>query len=311
MTTDDLLKETFSYKSYGRHETFHLRTGWLRKGFEKIKNDPNFFNDEFAIEEFGVGKNMINAIRYWCQAFDVITSSKNGYVQTPFGEMIFKEDKYLEDPFSDWLLHYTLATNFQLAPTFFWAFNYLGLKEFNADNFIRSLNALHTRLGVKEVREASILSDFHIFIQTYCDRSNEKKASDDILDSPFSNLELVMPSQDKRNYRFKIGPKRDLPAELIAYAIVKQMQYRLKSSEPLSNFQINLEALLWEPFSPGMVFKLDGESLISSLDKICQDRILGNAHFSTSAGIKQLIVTCKKLEPINVVNKFYEKAITK
>jgi hypothetical protein len=113
-------------------------------------------------------------------------------------------------------------------------------------------------------------------------------------------------SQDKRNYRFRIGPKRDLPTVLVAYCIAKQMQFKMKSASDLNSFQINLDALLWEPSSPGMIFKLDGETLIAYLEDICQNQFLGKAHFSTSAGIKQLIVTCKNLTPETILDSHYK-----
>ena len=304
------LKEYLTQKGHGRHESFHLRTGWLRKGFESIKNDSQFFNSENAVEEFGVGKNMVHAIRYWCQAFNLIAGTDEGFEPTAFGEYLFKHDKYLEDPVSDWLLHYQLVTNSDLAPTFFWAFNLLGLKEFNTENFCKSISALYARLGLKVVASHTLSSDFNVMVRAYCDRSNELKGAEDVSDSPFNSLELLVPSQDKRNYRFRVGPKRDLSSSLIAYSIAKQMQYKKKDFSDLNSFQINLDALLWEPFSPGMVFKLDGESLIAYLEDICQSKLLGKAQFSTSAGIKQLIVTCKNLNPESILNSHYE-VITK
>ena len=306
MNNESDLKEYLTQKGHGRHESFHLRTGWLRKGFECIKNDSQFFNSEIAVEEFGVGKNMVNAIRYWSQAFNVIASTEEGFVPTPFGKYLFKHDKYLEDPVSDWLLHYKLVTNYDLAPTFFWAFNLMGLKEFNSDNFVKSISALYARLSLKAVASHTLLSDFNVLVRTYCDRSNELKGAEDVTDSPFNTLELMVPSQDKRNYRFRVGPKRDLSSVLIAYAIGKQMQSKMKSTTELNSFQINLDALLWEPFSPGMVFKLDGESLVSYLEDICQNKLIGKSQFSTSAGIKQLIVTCKNLNPETILDNHYE-----
>src|SRR3954447_8103091 len=62
---------------FARHETFHLRFGWLRKGFIAALNDPEAFSKPNATVELGVGKNMVNAIRYWCQAYKVIVEAPN------------------------------------------------------------------------------------------------------------------------------------------------------------------------------------------------------------------------------------------
>lgn len=53
----------------GRHETFTPRYGWLKKGFDACAHNPHVFTDETAIEQLGVGKNMVQSIRYWCQLF--------------------------------------------------------------------------------------------------------------------------------------------------------------------------------------------------------------------------------------------------
>jgi hypothetical protein len=51
---------------FARHETFHPRFGWLKKGFDLAKQDPDIFLREDAPVRLGVGKNMVSAIRYWC-----------------------------------------------------------------------------------------------------------------------------------------------------------------------------------------------------------------------------------------------------
>ena len=62
---------------FARHETFHPRFGWLKKGFDKAINDNSVFSKESAPVILGVGKNMVKAIKYWCIAFKVVTESKN------------------------------------------------------------------------------------------------------------------------------------------------------------------------------------------------------------------------------------------
>ena len=55
--------------SFSGHETFPLRHGWLEKAYHAVVNNKkNPFLQEDAISEFGVGKNMVNAIRYWSVA---------------------------------------------------------------------------------------------------------------------------------------------------------------------------------------------------------------------------------------------------
>lgn len=60
--------------SFGRHESFPLRFGWIAKGLKAALNhDPCTFNREDATVILGVGKNMVASIRYWLQATGVGT----------------------------------------------------------------------------------------------------------------------------------------------------------------------------------------------------------------------------------------------
>ena len=69
---------------------------------------------EDATTLFGVGKNMVRSIRYWCTAFKVLvemqekSSRARENLATPFGAKLLADDgwdPYLEDPASLWLLH--------------------------------------------------------------------------------------------------------------------------------------------------------------------------------------------------------------
>ncbi|MCX7092698.1 MAG: DUF4007 family protein [Methylobacter sp.] len=51
--------------SFGRHETFVLRYSWLTKGFQAFDHDKAIFSSDKSTIELGVGKNMVNAIKYW------------------------------------------------------------------------------------------------------------------------------------------------------------------------------------------------------------------------------------------------------
>ena len=44
---------------FARHETFHPRFGWLKKGFDRASIDSETFLREDAPVRLGVGKNMV------------------------------------------------------------------------------------------------------------------------------------------------------------------------------------------------------------------------------------------------------------
>ena len=66
---------------FARHETFHPRYGWLRKGFVAARNDPQIFLRKDAHISLGVGKNMARSIRYWCHAFKLLREETRVWVE--------------------------------------------------------------------------------------------------------------------------------------------------------------------------------------------------------------------------------------
>jgi len=54
---------------YSGHESFPLRYAWLPKAYRALARDAaSLSDDERAMVELGVGKNMVRAIRFWVLA---------------------------------------------------------------------------------------------------------------------------------------------------------------------------------------------------------------------------------------------------
>ncbi|MEA1968298.1 MAG: DUF4007 family protein, partial [Thermodesulfobacteriota bacterium] len=77
--------------AFGRHESFQLRFGWLTKGFQAFEQDHNIFANDDAVVTLGVGKNMVNSIRHWLRAAQLIKldSEKKEVTVTEIGSTIF------------------------------------------------------------------------------------------------------------------------------------------------------------------------------------------------------------------------------
>ena len=55
--------------SFAGHQTFAVRSGWLKKGLDGL-SDPTaggatLFTRDDALVTLGVGKNMVQSIRHW------------------------------------------------------------------------------------------------------------------------------------------------------------------------------------------------------------------------------------------------------
>ena len=98
---------------FSGHESFHCRNLWLKKGYEYATSDKDFGN-EYAVIDLGVGKNMVNAIRYWLKAFDII--DEDGSINQTVSYILDNKgsDPYIEDIGTQWFLHYQLVTKRRL-----------------------------------------------------------------------------------------------------------------------------------------------------------------------------------------------------
>ena len=53
------------HASFSGHESFALRYLWLKKGYDALADNPEFFQRDDAMVILGVGKNMVRSIRHW------------------------------------------------------------------------------------------------------------------------------------------------------------------------------------------------------------------------------------------------------
>ena len=122
--------------TFSGHESFQCRNLWLKKGYDFV-NSGKSFNDEDAVVDLGVGKNMVSSIRYWMKAFNLLTTSDD---LTPLAHKLLADDgydPYLEDEGTLWLLHYELVRK-GFASSYSIVFNELRREkiEFTSTNFV-------------------------------------------------------------------------------------------------------------------------------------------------------------------------------
>src|SRR5690606_32165203 len=98
---------------FSGHETFALRYGWLNKSYNSLNYKEK--NEENLVVDLGVGKNMVNSIKYWTEITGLKPlndeSSKDRYL-SDITKIIENLDPFLEKPESNWLLHYFIQKNY-------------------------------------------------------------------------------------------------------------------------------------------------------------------------------------------------------
>jgi Protein of unknown function (DUF4007) len=295
------------YPIFSRHETFHPRYGWLKKGFDKASENGLIFSKEDAPIVLGVGKNMVSAIRYWCLAFKVleqvsVDGKKGSLAPTDFGSRMLNEggwDSFLEDSASLWLFHWKLLEPPCHAASWHFFFSEYNKQTFSADDVKSALKDFKAKnFPTTRISESSLIKDVHCILRMYAGDSESKLLSEDSIDSPFSELGLLRRHHNGKDYYFNIGPKPGLPAEIISAACLDFSSRTASESRTIA-----LSRLLYEPHSPGMVFKLSESSLCGAIEETSRSE--GSLHLSESAGLVQLSYDGDPRELASAILEYY------
>lgn len=257
---------------FARHETFHPRYGWFRKGYAFAAWDPHVFTTKDAPVLIGVGKNMVRAIRFWGLAAKLITedpesrSRRKVLIPTRFGYSLFGDsgwDPYMEDPGTLWLLHWLLLAPPSTLPVWWFAFNEFQAIEFSdADLELAVTAQLEALPEWADPHPSSVKKDIRAFFRTYAPAERSGRTGiDDILDCPLRELNLIQQSPATGQHRFNLGPKPTLASEIVAYAV---LDYVARTT-PGGN-TITISRLAHEPGAPGRAFKLNEAELVAALE---------------------------------------------
>ena len=275
---------------FSGHETFPLRQLWLRKAFDAlaVSNEANprsVFADDDAIARFGVGKNMVAAIRHWSLATEFIEEvATGGYKPTALGNQVFQKpgfDPFCEHPTTAWLVHWKLAGSAPRSTTWWWVFNCVVQQSFNKDSIVRALKQYCNERKYR-VSESTLVRDVDVCISSYVPRSSNA-SKEDAAEPLLGELSLINPQVGTRGaFVFRRGPKRTLSPFLFTYSLIEFWNRRSSDTAVLA-----FERIAHDYGSPGRVFKLDENSvgeLVVSLDALT-DGLLG---WSDSAGVRQV-----------------------
>lgn len=235
-----------------------------------------FSNIDEAMVRLGLGKNMVQSLRFWVQAMRVSEQASGGGLQlTSFGKRVFGPkgfDPYLEDITTLWLLHWQLCSHHD-NPLFAWDFLF---NRYNEPEIIRS-NLLavidrESRMLARPLAKATLAQHFDILMHTYVPtRGHKAEILEDNLDCPLIELDLIerigqrVNSEDKLEpaYAFRREPKPDLSWGVFLFA-VEDYWVRCRSGEQT----LSLRDLAMGAGSPGQVFKLPEDDIRIRLSQI-------------------------------------------
>ncbi len=272
---------------FSGHETFPLRHLWLRKAYDEAAGgcDKVVFTGPEAIVTFGVGKNMALAIRHWALACGIIEEKGTKIEATELGRSLFGGerpwDPHMERPATAWLVQWQVAGDPRMTTTWYWAFNHLSAQTFDHEALSASILQYCRARQWARIADKTVTRDVECFIRSYVPRA-EKNAGEDVFEPVLAELGLIRQVAG-RLYEFRRGPKPSLPDGIFAYALNAFWDRHAPTASTLS-----VEAITYEPGSPGRVFKLDENSVVERLAAI-EDMTRGRMVWSDSAGVRQVV----------------------
>lgn len=270
------------------HDTFYIRKGWLSKGMKCVvaKEDVFVSKEENPMDVLGLGANMVKALRYWLQAVGLTEESRSGkriQTLTDLGQMIYENDRYIEEIGTLYLLQYRLASNKEDATAWYYFFNEFTLSEFSRDDFAESIQK-YIRMSNDggSVAPRSINDDFACIINTYLPRykSNPSKVSaENNIDCPLGELGLVdILNKTRKTYK-KSTPAASSINPWVALAVIADNANGRK--------EIPLNELLTAPCNIGKVFNLDS---IAMLDILYRIERIGGLKINRTAGLDVILL---------------------
>lgn len=273
------------------HETFFIRKGWISKGMKYVSISPDVFisKEDNPMDVMGIGANMVKSLRYWLQAIGVTQeplSGKRIQTLTPFGQLVFAQDKYIEEIGTLYLLHYKLASNKEMATSWYYFFNEFSLSDFAKDDFSTQIsNYIKIEDDTANVALRSIEDDFTCIINTYVPRYKtmpNKISAENNIDCPFGEMGLIdIIKKEKRHMVYKkVVPSASTFNPWVILAVI--------NDNANGNNELKLSELLTGKNNIGRIFNLDS---IAMLDILHEAEKTGEIKIVRTAGMDIIHLT--------------------
>lgn len=249
--------QTLKFK---KSKSFYIRDGWFEKALNTIvdSEDSYFFAKNKGIERLGIGSNMVKGLRYWLQASKLVSTNIKTEI-LPFGKLVHEYDRYFENEFTWFLVHYFLCCNYEDCPIFYGVFN-SNLNTFKKSELIKYLHGYFLD-DEYETKQEYIEDDVGVFLKTYINDEKIDNPEENYV-CPLSDLKLIRKAGDK------IERCRPSYASL-SYLIVYYTLIRLYPSN-----QFNIEDSFNVKMSPMAIFNLDKNMYLQYLDEIRKNGLI-------------------------------------
>ena len=277
-----------------KHGSFYLRSGWGTKIIQAVNEDEMIFtpaNEMRAVDNIGLGRVIIKALRYWADATGLTSEQKiQGGIReekTDIYRLVDVKDHYFQKPGSLLLLHRNLARNEENATAWYWAFNEFGKTSFTKDEFVDGFYS-YLAINGMAIKKAAVEKEFNCFKNTYL--SEKKFDVKNVMDedtypmlAPLHLLkiknETKYEEKNEKKYEKCSLSKADIPLLILIYAIAMD-----NLEESSTGGQISIDKLVEDKKQVGKYFGMKYSNLIEMLIEAENKQLLmlnnnfGNRH---------------------------------
>jgi len=269
---------------FSGHQTFPLRYGWLYKYAET--GEPSSKSVDDLMVEWGVGKNMVEAIKYWAH--------QSGADQDigPYS-VVHSKDPYLEKIESLWIIHWLLChDHFELTSikVFFNYYNGLTVDRavffdflqhlFSRQNFIADTKKTQV---LRAPSDSSLKKDLGVLFLMYTSSHSSKKTEDSFA-SPLSELGLIK-QVDKSSFSCELEERTTLSDNVFTFCVLEYFSY-LRERSQLGR-TLAFDTFLMAPGSPARIFRMSQSEVERRLDAV--NRITqGAIGWTDTQGLRQI-----------------------
>ena len=272
---------------FSGHESFPCKSMWLKKGYDFLV-DRNKFTDPDAVVKLGVGKNMVQSIKFWMRAFGLL----NDDGATEIARYLFDDregkDPYAEDNATIWILHYLLVVT---AVSSIYRLFFVDLqrekKELDKEQI---LSFIKRKCNVPEQKnvfnENTVRKDIRVLLQNYLAPTSPKGNEE------YANLllELGLLRESEGKYSFNEVSMECVNPLIILFALV----YIAGEDKTVSFDKLQeLSLIFCIPISPFLM-------QVRSLSELYPKEI----SYTDNSGIRN-VQFLKKLSILEVLNRYY------
>lgn len=285
---------------FSGHQTFPLRITWIPKAVAEIAagRDP-LTNIDDGITELGLGKNMVEALKCWIEAFQIANRTEDGWQLTPIGSLVFDPgaglDPHYEDVSTSWLLHWLISSNTE-SPFFAWEclFNRWPATDFSASQVIDAFQK-ETNKTARPASSVTVKQHWEVFLHSYRRPTADK--GEDHLDSAMSVLRLIQKFGERANasgksetlYSFDMARKQTIPQQLFAFFLHDWWNRKYPNEKTMT-----LREIVLGDHSPGRLLKMQESEVVQRVNDLAKVQSKGY-RIVESTNLRQL----HRLQPSN------------